>query len=310
GTLVAPSSARPGHSDSPGLLVACRHARPPQCLRARACEAGSQELRRPPRRERSPGRRAGEQRCASCRKRIASSLTFDCCKPRSSRALEPAPRASMLPPLLPALADLLTVCQALVVLALAVFGLHRGYLVWLHWRTRTRLHRGATAPANWPSVTVQLPLYNEPRVVRRLLHAVARFDYPRDRLRVQVLDDSTDATSAIIASVLPDLPRDLVIEHVRRSDRRGYKAGPLAHGLALSESELIAVFDADFVPPPSFLRDLVPEFADLRVGMVQARWEHLNAGTSLLTSMQRLLLDAHFVIEHWARAATGRFFNF
>jgi hypothetical protein len=143
-----------------------------------------------------------------------------------------------------------------------------------------------------------------------LLHAVARLDYPRAKLLVQVLDDSTDETTAIVSAVLGELPADLAVAHLRRADRTGFKAGALAHGLTRSSSELVAVFDADFVPPPDLLRQLVPEFADPSVGMVQSRWEHLNPGHSLLTEMQRLLLDGHFVIEHWARAASGRFFNF
>lgn len=222
------------------------------------------------------------------------------------------------------LADLLIALQAALVAALALFGWHRGFLVWLHARTRHTLGgettattadpaRARPAPAlhgSLPTVTVQLPIYNEAAVVARLLHAVALLDYPRDRLQVQVLDDSTDETSAIVANVLAQLPSDLAITHVRRGDRAGFKAGALAHGLRRSTSELIAVFDADFVPPADFLVQLAPVFGDERVGMVQARWEHLNPTHNLLTSMQRLLLDGHFVIEHWARAATGRFFNF
>jgi len=227
------------------------------------------------------------------------------------------------------LADLLIGGQAAIVAVLALFGLHRGWLVCLHLHTRRRFwstpepvladgreppiaagaRREAPAPA-LPTVTVQLPVFDEPRVVARLLRAVAALDYPRDRLDVQVLDDSRDETPAIVAKVLAELPSDLAVTHVRRGDRAGYKAGALAHGLARCRGELIAVFDADFAPEPDFLRRLVPEFDDPCVGMVQARWEHLNADHSLLTSMQRLLLDAHFVIEHGARAAAGRFFNF
>ncbi len=205
-------------------------------------------------------------------------------------------------------------------MALSAFGLHRGYLVALHLRTRrrasvppaaiTRSSKPGDLQPALPTLTVQLPVYNEPLVVKRLLLAVAHLDYPRDRLQVQVLDDSTDETSALVATTLATLPNDLSTVHLRRGDRRGYKAGALAHGLSSCDSELVAIFDADFVPPRELLLDLIPAFVDARVGMVQARWEHLNPGHSLLTSMQRLLLDGHFVIEHGARAATGRFFNF
>ncbi|MEZ5963273.1 MAG: glycosyltransferase [Planctomycetota bacterium] len=213
----------------------------------------------------------------------------------------------------PPCTDILAAAQATLVLALAVFGLHRGFLVWLHLRTRRRRADGpaATPPdVELPRVTVQLPLYNEPAVAARLLRAVAALDYPRTRFDVQVLDDSSDETPATVASVLAHLPPDLSVVHIRRRDRSGFKAGALARGLALTEAELVAVFDADFVPPPDFLRRAVTPFADARIGMVQARWEHLNPMHSLLTSMQRLLLDGHFVVEHGARAATGRFFNF
>jgi cellulose synthase/poly-beta-1,6-N-acetylglucosamine synthase-like glycosyltransferase len=208
------------------------------------------------------------------------------------------------------LADVLTLAQTAILVGLAVFGLHRGYLVWLHLRTRRKPPPSLAAVTTWPTVTVQLPLYNEPGVARRLLLAVAALDYPRRALHVQVLDDSTDETSAIVASTLAMLPADLDVVHLRRGNRAGYKAGALAHGLAHTDGELIAIFDADFVPPRAFLRQLVPMFVDPKLGMVQARWEHLNPAHSLLTALQRLLLDGHFVIEHGARAATGRFFNF
>jgi hypothetical protein len=160
-------------------------------------------------------------------------------------------------------------------------------------------------------VTVQLPLFDEQHVVERVIRATARLRYPADRLQIQVLDDSTDETTAIARRVVDELAsagHDIVLVH--RTDRRGFKAGALAEGLATATGELIAVFDADFVPDPGFLEALVPEFADPAVGMVQARWDHLNRTDSWLTGAQATLLDGHFVIEHTARNRAGRWFNF
>jgi len=160
-----------------------------------------------------------------------------------------------------------------------------------------------------PSVTVQLPLYNEPNVAARLIDAVARLRYD-GALDVQVLDDSTDATTSIVAErVAFWRDRGVAIAHVRRGSRDGFKAGALAHGMSISEAELFAVFDADFVPPPSFLHDVVPQFRE-GVGMVQARWGHLNRDESMLTRVQAIYLDGHFAIESAARHLGGRFFNF
>ena len=157
----------------------------------------------------------------------------------------------------------------------------------------------------FPPLTIQLPLYNEPNVAARLIDAVARIEYPGP-LDIQVLDDSTDETSSIVSERV----RGTSIQHIRRESRDGYKAGALAHGMARSASTLFAVFDADFVPPPDVLLRMVPHFADPRVGMVQARWTHLNRERSLLTRVQALFLDAHFAVESAARNFTGRFFNF
>ena len=159
-------------------------------------------------------------------------------------------------------------------------------------------------------VAVQLPIFNERYVASRLIEAVAALDYPRDRLELQILDDSTDDTREIVEQVLRELPPDLRASHVRRPDRTHFKAGALAHGLERSRAELVAVFDADFVPPPHFLRATVPMFDDSSVGMVQCRWDHVNTDYSLLTRMQALLLDGHFSVEHLARSRAGCFFNF
>lgn len=201
--------------------------------------------------------------------------------------------------------------QLALLLALAVLGLHRGWMVLLYLSRRRRAPVAvADASAELPTVTVQLPIYNERYVAGRLIKAVAAFDYPHDKLRIQVLDDSTDDTSEIVRATLQEVPRDLRIEHIRRGSRTGFKAGALAEGLRRTDSELVAVFDADFVPPVNFLRSTVAAFADRSVGMVQTRWEHLNPDFSLLTTLQAYLLDGHFVVEHVARANSGCFFNF
>ncbi|HEX8254687.1 MAG TPA: glycosyltransferase [Thermoanaerobaculia bacterium] len=190
-----------------------------------------------------------------------------------------------------------------VLSVLAVYSIHRFHLVRLRRRSpEPRRVRGSDAPP----VAVQLPLYNEPNVVVRLLEAVTRIEYP-GALEIQVLDDSTDETSSLVAAAAA---RDARIVHIRRDARDGFKAGALAHGMARSNAALFAVFDADFVPPPDILLRTVPYFADPRVGMVQARWTHLNRDQSLLTRVQALFLDAHFAVESAARNFGGRFFNF
>ncbi|MFL6245415.1 MAG: cellulose synthase family protein, partial [Thermoanaerobaculia bacterium] len=182
------------------------------------------------------------------------------------------------------------------------------YLVYLYMKHRDHLPKVEPLRGPVPMVTIQLPLYNEMYVADRLIDAVCRIDYPRDRLEIQVLDDSTDETSSIIADAIQR--SGVSIAHVRRESRDGFKAGALAHGMRLSTSELFAVFDADFVPPRDLLLRMVPYFANARVGMVQARWTHLNRDESLLTRVQALFLDAHFAVESAARNFGGRFFNF
>ena len=168
------------------------------------------------------------------------------------------------------------------------------------------------APAVWPRVTVQLPLYNEQNVVERIIDATAVLDYPSELLHIQVLDDSTDATVGLAqARVAHHAARGLRISHVRRPTREGYKAGALRHGLECTDGEFIAIFDADFVPQPDFLRRTVPFFLqDERVGVVQTRWGHLNENESLLTRLQGFGLNAHFLIEQVGRTYAGFFINF
>jgi cellulose synthase/poly-beta-1,6-N-acetylglucosamine synthase-like glycosyltransferase len=205
----------------------------------------------------------------------------------------------------------------LILAVLALYGLHRLVLVWVWWRTRDRGASAPPPPREWPVVTVQLPLYNELYVAERLIEAVCRLDYPRDRLEIQVLDDSTDETRDAVAQAVARARSEgadgVDIHHLHRPDRAGYKAGALAAGLARAAGELVAVFDADFVPGPDFLRRVVPHFVGPEaedLGMVQARWDHLNRGYSLLTRVQALMLDGHFLIEHTARNRGGCFFNF
>jgi cellulose synthase/poly-beta-1,6-N-acetylglucosamine synthase-like glycosyltransferase len=195
---------------------------------------------------------------------------------------------------------------------LTVYGWHRYYLVYLYSRHRDNAAPPPPpAPDPLPVVTVQLPIYNEMYVAERLIEAVCRLDYPADRLEIQVLDDSTDETQAIAElAARRAAQRGLDVKYFHRADRRGFKAGALEAGLRRARGELIAIFDADFVPPPDFLRRTVGYFTDPAVGMVQARWGHINEGYSLLTRIQAILLDGHFVLEHGGRNRAGCFFNF
>jgi cellulose synthase/poly-beta-1,6-N-acetylglucosamine synthase-like glycosyltransferase len=205
-----------------------------------------------------------------------------------------------------------------VLLFLSAYGIHRSHLVFQCWRHRrrlaqnVRLGRAPVADEDLPTVTVQLPLFNEATVAVRLLEAVAQFDYPRDKLEIQVLDDSTDETQMLARTTVERLAAsgiDMVYLH--RTDRSGYKAGALAAGLDVAKGDLIAVFDADFVPQPRFIRDIVPHFCnDARVGMVQTRWGHMNRDYSLLTQVQALMLDGHHLVENRARFGAGNLFNF
>lgn len=194
---------------------------------------------------------------------------------------------------------------------LSLYGAHRLWMLFLYYRHR---HDRPEPPARFeqvPVVTVQLPVYNEPCVVERLLDAVARLDYPRDRLEIQVLDDSTDETPRLVAAKVLQLRADgWNIHHLRRPHRQGFKAGALQFGLERARGEIMAIFDADFVPPPDLLRRTVDYFTDPKVGMVQLRWGHLNDQQSLLTRVQSILIDGHFLIEQTARSRSGRFFNF
>ena len=200
---------------------------------------------------------------------------------------------------------------AACVVLLSVYGFNSLVLTWLYLRHRHDAVPTPSPPAEWPRVTVQLPIYNEMHTVERLLHAAAGLDYPRDRLEIQVLDDSTDATSRVASRVVARLRhRGTDIVHITRRDRSGFKAGALAEGMTTAKGELLAIFDADFLPPPDFLRRVVPHFADPAIGCIQTRWGHLNRDYSLFTRIQALGVDGHFVVEQAARNRAGLFINF
>lgn len=200
---------------------------------------------------------------------------------------------------------------ALLLLVLSVYGSHRYAMAYLYHRHKFRLPTPKSRFERLPRVTVQLPIFNEMYVTERLIAAVAKLDYPRELLEIQVLDDSTDETQGIARACVDRFRAEgLDISYVHRTNRKGFKAGALENGLALAKGELVAVFDADFVPGPDFLRRTVDFFTDPGVGMVQARWGHLNREYSVLTQAQAILLDGHFVVEHTARNRSGRFFNF
>lgn len=195
-------------------------------------------------------------------------------------------------------------------LLLTVYGLHWGWWACTR-RAYTDTSSSPAPPDEWPAVTVQLPLYNEPDLAPRLIDACARFDYPLDRLHIQVLDDSTDRTSRQVAErVAHWKQRGVSISHIQRSNRAGYKAGALAYGLARTDDDFIAVFDADFLPPASFLKSLLPHFTNASVGLVQARWAHCNAMDNWCTQGQAAGLNAHFALEQAGRYASNAFMHF
>src|SRR6267142_527143 len=198
-----------------------------------------------------------------------------------------------------------------VLIVLAIYGWHRYYLVYLYMRHKDKEPRSGPPLDPLPVVTIQLPLYNEMYVADRLIDAVCRLDYPRELLEIQVLDDSIDETRSIAAlAVRRWAAQGIDIKYYHRADRTGYKAGALEAGLKAARGEFIGIFDADFMPTSDFLTRLIPHFRNPKVGMVQARWGHINPDYSLLTKIQAILLDGHFILEHGGRNRGGRFFNF
>jgi cellulose synthase/poly-beta-1,6-N-acetylglucosamine synthase-like glycosyltransferase len=200
----------------------------------------------------------------------------------------------------------------IVLIILAAYGGHRYWLVYLYYKHKK--NKTTEPPARFedlPRVTVQLPIFNEQYVVDRLLDAVCRLDYPRETLDIQLLDDSTDETVEVARGLVERYKKlGNPVTYIHRENRNGFKAGALENGLKSSRGEFVAIFDADFVPPPDFLLKCIHHFTDPKVGMVQTRWTHINRNYSLLTEVEAILLDGHFVLEHSGRARSGVFFNF
>ncbi|HEX4575741.1 MAG TPA: cellulose synthase family protein [Edaphobacter sp.] len=204
---------------------------------------------------------------------------------------------------------------------LAFYGIHRYQLVWLYFKNKKNAAKWNEplmrfAEGQLPFVTVQLPIFNEQFVIDRLIEAVCRLEYPRDRFEIQVLDDSTDETTGVAQEIVERYARGFAgmepqpIVYLHRSNRLGYKAGALDKGLDVARGEFVAIFDADFVPPPQWVMQVIHHFAEPEIGMVQTRWTHLNRNYSFLTQVEAILLDGHFVLEHGGRSRAGVFFNF
>jgi cellulose synthase/poly-beta-1,6-N-acetylglucosamine synthase-like glycosyltransferase len=200
-----------------------------------------------------------------------------------------------------------------ILFLLAIYGAYRIKQVIDFWRYRKFVPQplGKLAEEDLPRITVQLPLFNELYVVERLLKAVTAIDYPREKLEIQVLDDSTDETTNVAEAVVAKYAQQgFDIHYIHRSDRTGFKAGALENGNKTAKGDLLAIFDADFVPKPDCLRKLVDFFTDPLVGCAQMRWAHINGNYNLLTRLQTIMLDGHFVVEQTTRNRTGGFFNF
>jgi len=200
----------------------------------------------------------------------------------------------------------------LVLIVLSVYGLHRFAMILGYWKHRGEMLDEAPQKfAELPRITVQLPIYNEQYVVERLLEETVKMRYPRELLQIQVLDDSTDSTHPFAERLCAEYAEaGYPVEYIHRQNRHGFKAGALEHGLETATGELVAIFDADFLPPVDFLERTVHFFAEEKVGMVQTRWGYLNRHYNVLTEVQAMLLDGHFVLEHVARAGAKKFFNF
>ena len=198
-----------------------------------------------------------------------------------------------------------------ILITVFIYSSHRYYMVYLYYRHQKDKPVLRNTLDKLPRVTVQLPVYNEMYVVRRLIAASCDIDYPRELLDIQVLDDSTDETKEITRTCVEEFrDKGFDISYIHRDNRAGYKGGALENGLTYAKGEYIAVFDADFVPQRDILKKTIHFFADKSVGMVQTRWSYLNRGYSFITKIQAIMLDGHFVIEHTARNWSGRFFNF
>jgi len=199
-----------------------------------------------------------------------------------------------------------------VMILLSFYGLHRYTMCYQYFKYRKNYDPNPPKHfAELPRVTVQLPIFNEQFVIDRLIEAVCAMEYPREKLEIQVLDDSTDETQAVASATVGRYAAlGAPIVYIHRTNRHGFKAGALDAGLKVAAGEFIAIFDADFVPPPGWLMKVIHHFAEPEIGMVQTRWTHLNRDYSMLTQIEAILLDGHFVLEHGARARSGEYFNF
>ena len=208
--------------------------------------------------------------------------------------------------------DLTIVTAYFIILSiLSFYGLHRYIMVYLYYKHKSVTPHPKKEFEDLPRVTVQIPAYNEMYVIERIINAVCAFDYPSDRLDIQVLDDSEDETRKIARGAVKRWKNQGIdIRYIHRSDRTGFKAGALENGLKTAKGEFIAVFDVDFVPESDFLMKSIHHFTDPQVGMVQGRWTHLNGDYSFLTRTQSIFLDGHFMLESFTRYSSGRFFNF
>ena len=211
------------------------------------------------------------------------------------------------------LTSLMGVFYFIITTTLALYGFHNliTTIMYLRMKTPTKRRTEPQPIKEWPPVTVQLPIFNEKYTVERLLRAVTRLDYPADRLQIQILDDSTDDTYDLLKQLVADYRRrGFNIEHIHRVDRRGYKAGALQNGLQTATGELIAIFDADFVPKADWLKRTVPPFQNPQLGCLQTRWGHTNQQYNSLTQAEALGIDGHFIIEQTVRSKNGFFLNF
>ena len=199
-----------------------------------------------------------------------------------------------------------------VMIVLALYGVHRYTMCYLYFKHRKNYNPNPPQHfAELPRVTVQLPIFNEQFVIDRLIEAVCAMEYPREKLDIQVLDDSTDETQEVAAGIVARYAAlGHPISYIHRTNRHGFKAGALDAGLKVAKGEFVAIFDADFVPPQDWLMKVIHHFAEPEIGMVQTRWTHLNRNYSMLTQIEAILLDGHFVLEHGARARSNDYFNF
>jgi cellulose synthase/poly-beta-1,6-N-acetylglucosamine synthase-like glycosyltransferase len=199
-----------------------------------------------------------------------------------------------------------------VMIILSLYGIHRYTMCYLYFKYKKNYNPNPPRHFNeLPRVTVQLPIFNEQFVIDRLIEAVCAMEYPCEKLEIQVLDDSTDETQKVASDIVARYAAlGHPISYIHRTNRYGYKAGALDAGLKVAKGEFVAIFDADFVPPPDWIMKVIHHFAEPEIGMVQTRWSHMNRNYSMLTQIEAILLDGHFIIEHGARARSGDYFNF